>query len=396
MAEPLYDGGDGGYGAGLILAAAYTAEGRLQRAFRVYHSLLNGRPGDRAVQSRIDELDIKGIIARAEDLVAAKNYERAVALLRLYYDPSKPRYDVGMALAKAYLRSGKPEKAAEVYAELARAYPGDHEFDSLRIRALLAARRYRPAVHIYRSLPPAARAAMRGSLGTEARKLYLYSISVGGQLVKDTNGYPDEHVYGVRLKAVTGVGTVLGQYRRENRFGLGADDYRVDYYYSLSRGWYGYLSYAHSPQHTFLPVNSYAAAIDKALGAVTLMASYRHLAFEQTSADVYFGGIGIYPVPRLFLRTGVYYVPQTGGYSVMLAPIWYLRDGVLYGYLTAGQLAEQLNVSGALFKTPSYGVRLGRRYFITPRLGFSMEGFYEHRSGLYDRTGLKLYVTWRW
>ncbi len=384
------------YDAGLLLAKAYLARGDSGHALAVYRALLHTHANDPALKRKTADLEIKTAIRRANALRAGNDYGKAIKLLSAYYDPSSPRYDVGMALAATLEQARHFNRAASVYAALARTYPADSELAGLRLRALLAARRYPEASRIYQTMPPDERARLRKDLLDQARRLYLYSVSVGGEFVHDSNGFPNEHLYEVRLKAVTRAGTFVGHYQRESRFGSTADNYRLDYYYALSHGWYGYLSYAHSPQHTFLADNDYTFAINKAVGPVTLMGSYRHLVFSSSSADVYFGGAGIYPASNVYLVTGAFYVPQTSGYSILIHPTWYLRNGALYAYLTAGQIGEQLNVNGAVLRTPSYSLELGRRLDITPRFSLSLAAFYEHRTGLYNRTGLSLYLTWRW
>lgn len=396
--KPVYDNPRSIYrlDAGALLASAYSAQGDTVRALKVYRALLASHPGDPALSKPYARVRTKALIERANALIAHKSYAEAISLLKPHYQASSPNYAIGMALASAYRRSGKPGTAASVYRALQRTYPDDHELPELRLRTLLAARRYPAAVRLYNALDSGREKAVAASLGYEARRLYLYSASVGAQLVKDSNGYPNEQLYELRLKAVTRAGTFVGHIQNEHRFNLSAENYRLDYYYRLSQGWYGYLSYAHSPDHSFLAKNDYTLSLDKVIGPVTVMGSFRHLAFTQSSAAVYFAGLGFYPASRLQLIAGAFYVPQTSGYSLMLEPVWYLGNGEAYAYFTAGQIGEQLNVSGGVKRTASYSIRLGRRLDITPRFGISMEAFYEHRSSLYNRTGLGLYLTWRW
>ncbi len=398
QAKPIYDNHDATFrtDAGILLAKAYEASGDTARALEIYRSLLATDPANATLRKRYSRMRDKALLARVNGLMTTKEYPRAISLLEPRYDAAHPDYGIGMALAAAYMRSRKPAKAASVYQDLQATYPQDREFPALRLRALLAARRYPEASRIYASLDTAGKKVLTNSLGDEARHLYLYSASAGAQLIKDSNGYPNEQLYEIRVKAVTQAGTFVGHLQSENRFNLSARNYRLDYYYHLTQGWYGYLSYAHSPQHTFLADNDYTLALNKNLGLLTVLASVRHLAFTQTSATVYFGGVGFNATPGLHLITGVFYVPQTSGYSVMLEPIWYLGNGEAYAYLTAGQIGEQLNVSGGVKRAASYAIRVGRRLDITPRFGVSMEAFFEHRANLYNRTGIGLYLTWRW
>lgn len=384
------------YDAGMLLASAYMDEVHPNRALGIYARLLKSRPGDASLKGKYDQLREKEVVGKANSLMGPGDYAAAISVLEPYYHASAPRYGIGMTLGRAYTGNHEPDKAASVYASLQRAYPSDKEFPELRLQALLAARHYPEASKIYRSLGPAQRKSVANNLGYQARHLYLYSATVGGQYVKDSNGYPDERAYELRLKAVTDVGTFVGHYEKDSRFGGSADNYRLDYYYSLHHGWYGYLSYAHSPQSTFLADNDYTLAVNKVVGGFTLMASYRHLAFSRASANVYFGGVGFYPASRLYLVTGAFYVPRTSAYSLMVEPVWLLGNGQVYAYLSAGQAGEQFNVNGAVTRAASYSIRIGRRLDITPRLGLAMEGFYEYRAHLYSREGIGIYLTWRW
>lgn len=375
--------------AGMLLAVAYHDQGS-------YRGLRKPNPRDAAGRERHRQPSTRALIHSAYQLMRQKDYAAVIALLKPHFHPSSPSYGIGMVLARAYTASRNPDRAAAVYKRLEHAFPADKELRELRVRALLAARRYPEASRLYQLLAPPRRKVLADSLGYQARHLYLYSASLGGQYVKDSNGFPNERFYELRLKAVTRAGTFVGHYRNENRFNMTADNYRIDYYYDLNHGWYGYLSYAHSPQHSFLADNDFTLAVNKTLGPVTLRTSVRHLAFSQSSADVYFAGAGFYPWRQVYMVTGAFYVPQTGGYSVMVEPIWFVGNGEVYAFFTAGQIGEQLNVSGAVRKTASYSVRVGRRLDFTPRLGLSVEGFYEHRTGLYNRAGVGLYLTWRW
>ena len=397
LAGPVYRAGQDRYRAGEILAQAELAVHQLDAAKRIYASLVKRYPADLHLRKKAGQLRLGAGLAAARRALSAHEPARALVLAGPLYRSGQDPYGSGLVVARADLALGHPGRAAVVYAALARRYPRDSSLAVAAVVTHVQAGHPKRAQSELKGLNPATRAAVFNSLGSTLTRLYGHFVTVDGGVAESTGTYPADNQFGLRAGFPSSVGNFVVSAQRYHRFGETAEDLGLDFYTALGAGYAGELSLAYSPNNRFLADESFGAALSKSLGVISIDGSIRHLIFSGAVANVLFGGVGFYPVTGLHIETGLYYVPETRAYSILVAPEWF-HGGLnrTYLYLTAGEAGEELVVQNSILRTPSYGVRLGEVFELSHRFSLNVALFLDHRSGLYDRRGIYLSLTRRW
>ena len=397
LAGPLYRRGEDLYGSGLVVARADLALGHPARADAVYAALARQYPADRELGREASLLAIRRKLTRAREALASHEPARALALAGPLYRKGEDPYGSGLVVARSDLALGHPGRAARVYATLARLYPQDPSLAVAAVVTHVQAGHPGKAQRELRGLNPTARTTVFNSLGSALTRLYGHFVTVDGGVAESTGAYPPDNQFGLRAGFPSSVGNFVVSAQRYHRFGETAEDLGLDYYTALGGGYAGELSVGYSPNNLFLADESFGAALSKSLGVVSIEGSVRHLIFSGVVANVLFAGAGFSPAPGLHVETGLYYVPETRAYSILVAPEWF-HGGLnrTYLYLTAGEAGEELVVANSILRTPSYGVRLGEVFELSHHFSLNVALFLDHRSGLYDRRGVYLSLTRRW
>jgi YaiO family outer membrane protein len=397
LAGPLYRKGEDPYGSGLVVARADLALGHPGRADAVYAALARQYPADRELGREASLLAIRRKLTRAREALASHEPARALALAGPLYRKGEDPYGSGLVVARSDLALGHPGRAARVYATLARLYPQDPSLAVAAVVTHVQAGHPGKAQRELRGLNPTARTTVFNSLGSALTRLYGHFVTVDGGVAESTGAYPPDNQFGLRAGFPSSVGNFVVSAQRYHRFGETAEDLGLDYYTALGGGYAGELSVGYSPNNLFLADESFGAALSKSLGVVSIEGSVRHLIFSGVVANVLFAGAGFSPAPGLHVETGLYYVPETRAYSILVAPEWF-HGGLnrTYLYLTAGEAGEELVVANSILRTPSYGVRLGEVFELSHHFSLNVALFLDHRSGLYDRRGVYLSLTRRW
>ena len=397
LAGPLYRRGEDPYGSGLVVARADLALGHPGRADAVYAALARQYPADRELGREASLLVIRKKLTRAREALASHEPARALALAEPLYRKGEDPYGSGLVVARSDLALGHPGRAARVYATLARLYPQDPSLAVAAVVTHVQAGHPGKAQRELRGLNPTARTTVFNSLGSALTRLYGHFVTVDGGVAESTGAYPPDNQFGLRAGFPSSVGNFVVSAQRYHRFGETAEDLGLDYYTALGGGYAGELSVGYSPNNLFLADESFGAALSKSLGVVSIEGSVRHLIFSGVVANVLFAGAGFSPAPGLHVETGLYYVPETRAYSILVAPEWF-HGGLnrTYLYLTAGEAGEELVVANSILRTPSYGVRLGEVFELSHHFSLNVALFLDHRSGLYDRRGVYLSLTRRW
>ncbi|MHB8550149.1 MAG: YaiO family outer membrane beta-barrel protein, partial [Acidiferrobacterales bacterium] len=306
-------------------------------------------------------------------------------------------YRAGLILARAYVANHQEQRAAQIYSQLARRYPRDPDLARQAVLASVHARNFHDAGAIYAGLPKTQQQSILTDLGDNYDLIYPNSIAVEAGWAHASGITPSEDYYeGVRAKFALASGTLVGDLVHAHRFGENADSYGASYYFSMGHGYSGEGAVSYSPSDTFLARESAAFVLTKDFRSYALYGGVRHLVFSGLSANVFLGGIALDINRNLTIRTGLYYVPQTSAYSYLFAPQWTRNGNKTFLYLAAGMAGEQLNVRSAILRTPSDSIKLGRIQQIAPTVSLEGDVFYEHRSGLYDRSGVDVSLIKRW
>lgn len=397
IAEPLYTSGPDSYRAGLILAKAYLANHQTEQAQQVYAAMALRYPKDTelAAQARLLESDLA--LTRAQHMLDSGDAAGAISIAEPLYTTGPDSYRAGLILAKAYLANRQIEQAQQVYAAMAQRYPKDTDFAVQSVILLAQSHHSRQAQQAFSRLSEEQRRPVLTALAGDTRALYPMAVTVSGSVASSTGNLPSDNNFGLQLRMDTHLGTVVGTIDQARRFGQSATAYGVHIYRTLGNGYSGEVAVTYSPSGTFLARESITLALSKELGNLSLEGSIRRLVFNNTVANVLFGGVS-FPINDTFnLRTGIFYVPETNAYSLMFNPVWLNADGGrTFAYLTGGMAGEQLGIASSVVKTPTYSIKIGRVLNIRPDVALMLDAFYEHRAALYNRSGLEFAVTKRW
>ncbi|MHB8166912.1 MAG: YaiO family outer membrane beta-barrel protein [Sulfuricella sp.] len=397
IAQPLYASGPDPYRAGLILAKAYVASHQTAQAQKVYADLAQRYPKDTELAAQAGLLRSEMDLTQAQQQLGSGDAVAAIRIAQPLYASGPDPYRAGLILAKAYVASHQTAQAQKVYADLAQRYPKDTDLAAQSVVLLAQTHQSRAANQAFQALTPDQKHTVLAALADDDRALYPYSLTINGGRASSSGNLPGDDDSGLHLRIDTRLGAVVGDIEHAHRFGQSAISYGAHYYQAIGAGYGGEIAVSHSPSGTFLARDSLTLALSKDLDRVSLYASVRHLIYANAVANVLFGGVGLQIDNNLTLKTGLFYVPETSAYSIMLAPIWQGADGSrTFAYLTAGMAGEQLGVAGSVLRTPSYSIKVGHAMNVNRDVTLMGDIFYEHRAGLYNRSGIEFAGTKRW
>jgi len=397
IAEPLYTSGPDSYRAGLILAKAYLANHQTEQAQQIYAAMAQRYPKDTGLATQAQLLEADLALTQAQHMLDSGDAAGAISIAEPLYTSGPDAYRAGLILAKAYMANRQIEQAQQVYAAMAQRYPKDTDFAVQSVILLAQGHHSSEAQQAFSRLSEEQRRPVLTALAGDTRALYPMAVTVSGSVASSTGNLPSDNNFGLQLRMDTHLGTVVGTIDQARRFGQSATAYGVHIYRTLGNGYSGEVAVTYSPSGTFLARESITLALSKELGNLSLEGSVRHLVFNNTVANVLFGGVS-FPINDTFnLRTGIFYVPETNAYSLMFNPVWLNADGGrTFAYLTGGMAGEQLGIASSVVKTPTYSIKIGRVLNIRPDVALMLDAFYEHRAALYNRSGLEFAVTKRW
>ena len=397
IAQSLYPSGPDPYRAGLILAKAYVVNHQDANAAAIYTQLAKKYPKDTNLATQALRLQTGLKLINAQKLLAAGDAASAILIAQPLYLSGPDPYGAGLILARAYVVNHQDANAAEIYTELARKYPNDADMAIQALLLNLDTGDFSEANILYQQMDIAQQKQVLADFGGSYDRLFQNSLTVEGGSGSSSGSYPDDNYSGLQLRRLTAFGTIIGEVIHAHQFGESATSYSVDYYANPIYGYEMEVAASHSPDNTFLPRDSVTIALLKNTGTYTWYASIRHSIYSDAVADVLFGGIGLQINNSLFLKTGLFYVPQVSAYSFLVAPQWVETNGnKTFVYLSAGEMGEQLAANGGILRTPSGSIKTGHMINISAQTSISGDLFYEYYAGLYNRSGFEVALTRRW
>lgn len=396
LAQPVVESGVATYRAGWLLVHALLANHWKARALAVLDSLARAYPADAEIARQRRSLGAELRLDAADTALRAGDTGRAIALAQPVVEAGDDPYRAGWLLGRALERAGSTARAEAVFAGLARRYPADPEL-ALQPVLLLARMHDAPRAHeAFIALPAAGRAAALRELGDAARWVYPDSLSAGLTRATSSGAMPGDDDAWLLYSHTGSQGTLALGLERAHRFGQQAHAASIDLYRGLGDGYGLQLGIGASPEQSFLASRSVTAGLTRDFPGFSLESSVRWLEFSNSRATVLYGGVSWQASAPLRMRAGLYLSPTHGTYSVLLAPSWRDPWGHAFASLSAGNEADQVGVQGALQRIPGYTLRVGHSWALRPDLALSADVFREHRSGLYDRSGIDLSLTRRW
>ena len=396
-AAALYASGHDRYRSGLLLAKAYIAQHQFDAAASTYRSLANLYPADQDLPKLAAQASEMHALSVAKNLLDRGNNAEAVAYLAPIYPTLTDRYQGGLLLIQGYRALGVKTKVAELTSALARDYPADTSLPPMAVMADLADAQQDAASARYASLSTPQQVQVLTALGGNGDRLSRRSITLVGAIGNSDAGRGSDQAGGIRLRLTSRIGALTASTTRAHRFGQYASEYGIGYGTDLGGGTTGEIAYTRSPNGTFLARQSFSLALSHRLTVVDLYASVRHLIYTNSVADVLYAGIGKQLTATAALRTGLFYVPQTSAYSLLIGGDWIDANGdKLFATATAGRAGEQTGFRDSVIRTAGYSLLLGKLTNLPNQTAFQTSVSYEHRAGLFNRLGLNVDLTKGW
>ena len=365
---------DDPYTTGWLYARALEAQGQSDQAEALYGKLAERHPADSDFARQRDRLQStrRAVTGRA----SLNEFLLQVRALEVDRD------FLAAAAMLADLRSRFPDEPGLAVGEVTNLARGN---DGPRARAAYA--------RLDSSGQQAAQAAMGGSLDA----LYPDSLTVSAGGARYDRESPDDSMQSVSwTRARQGHAITLAA-ERQQRFAQSSSSFAATLDTRLAPGYDGAFSVSWSPQGRFLPEYSVAADVGHYTGAGRAYVAVRHLSFENSSATLIAPGFLWEAGERFRLDTRMYWVPRSDSWSVVVAPQWFTTGGHRTTLTMSGGMAsEQLDIAGGTLRASTYSVRLSQRWRLGARWSLGGDIFYEHRSGLYNRSGANLLAVYSW
>lgn len=208
--------------------------------------------------------------------------------------------------------------------------------------------------------------------------------------------YPDDNFQRVEFGLHQGHNTWVLGLNRAQRFGLIDEGVDLYWYRSLGQGYWGYLYGAYNPNSQFLARTILGADLDRQVGAIDWSFAYTRMLFTQDSVDLYVPGATYYFNDQWSLALHLYDVPVSGARSVSIMPVYQdARHDRYYVALSVGDVADRAGALSDFQKHSGGSIALGGEHRLAPRWSVGADALFEHRSGLYDRHGVDVYLkTW--
>lgn len=210
------------------------------------------------------------------------------------------------------------------------------------------------------------------------------------------HGYPADEFQRVQLGVHAGHANWILNLNRVHRFGLTDKGVSSYLYYGFGGGYWGYLYGAFNPSSQFLPRSAYGAELDRQIGMFGWGFGYRRMNYMQEAVDMYMPSASLYLGNHLSITARLYYVPTSNAHSISIMPVWQdRRHNRFYVDVAAGDIAARPGPFQNFQKYSGYSVAFGAERRIDPRFSVGADALYQHRSGLYDRHGVDVYLkTW--
>ncbi len=356
---------------------------------------------DPETSGRLNDAYNATVLEAAGRHLAQKEYTAAEGLLEELYKHSSDRYSSGLMLGKALFAQGKWREAADLYRELEQHYPKEPELTALRVEANLLARDYRAAAAILREAPPAVQeylARERGDLLYRSTDNW-FKISGGlyGQSGKSATTETDlflavsQRVNQYSLTAWTGAMTKYSQ--TDTQIGLGVAGGKGE---KSPFSWD--VNVSMSPEARNLPRTTAGIELTRGFRGFDASLGYTRMDFKDSSANIVIPGLLWYvPSTAFTLSERIYFVPETGGYS-LLTTLQYEPDHRFRSFasLGIGTSAERISTSQDYQRSQTVSGRIGAEYRFTQHYSIGGEASFENRRNQYDRTGAILYMRYWW
>ena len=397
QARVLYESGNDTYRTGMLLAKAYSDQHQFAAAATVYQSLAKLYPNDQDLPKLYAQATELQAFALVKSMLDRGDNVGAVAYLAPIYPTLSDRYQGGLLLMQAYRALGDKAKVAELTSTLARDYPADSSLAPMAVLAEVADSQQEAASARYAALSKPQQVQVLTALGGNNDRLSRGSITLSGAVGHADANRGDDQAAGIRLRLTSRIGTISAVATRAHRFGQDANEVGLGFSTDLGNGNAGEIAFTRSPSRTFLARESFSLALSHSLATFDLYGSVRHLIYANSVADVLYAGIGKQLTATTALRTGIFFVPQTSAYSLLLGGDWIDGNGdKLYATVTAGRAGEQTGFRDSILRTAGYSLQLGK--IINFPNQFALQGSigYEHRAGLFNRLGINVDMTKGW
>lgn len=224
-------------------------------------------------------------------------------------------------------------------------------------------------------------------------------LMVKGAFYEYNKGVDDERSYTIELSRRIRKLTIITRYTNIHRFGLKDNQAGFDIYSTLGKGTkrWGYVALSFSPDADFLPRLTVGGAVYQGYRNFEFSAGYTHMRFKTSRVDIFIPGIIVYFPYGFFLDERLYIIPENDT-SALVSKLNYKPDDKINGFYSFafGKSAEEIGALQDVEEFTTYSHRLGVEYRINAPFSVGTELYYRHRKGLYDTTGVSIFMRYWW
>lgn len=283
-------------------------DGQREEARKLAYAILERSP---------DYHDVRILIART--YAWDGSYEKARKELDYVLD-RRPDYRDALFAAIDNETWAEDEEAMLKYSKQAlKYYAVDTDVLLKRAETLNSAGREKEALQILNQLEQIDKSHLEAQQLRESIKTSGQDYTLTTAYTYDTfeDVFDDNHKAYIQLSRRTGYGSVIGRINYQRRFDTDGLQAEVDFYPSISEGWYGYVSAGYSSSSLFPEFRTGAELFKSLPGSFEMSAGFRYLSFS-SDVWIYTGTVSKYQGNWLFtLRP--YITPNSVGVSRSLS-----------------------------------------------------------------------------
>ncbi len=386
------------YDVGMRLARLYLRKKDFKNAEKIYRELLEFYPDNREIklmlarvlfwQGKYDEaielykelekfdpelinerrkVEISKILKEAERLEKEGKIEEAIKLLEKIYREEKGDYEVGLKLGLLYIKVGLTEKAMKIFSQLKKKYPHDKDIN-----------------HFYK---------------IAKKKFYrnMNYVRIGTRYFAYTNrDFEDKELFFEVKKKNILKGTLIAGYRAVNRFNNHNDQVYGEFYRSITKGYWGYISGDFSPQADFLPVYSLGGGIFKTFKKGELGMGFRYMRFENSQPFLLIPAAIIYISDNSTYRISLFLNTKRDTYTLVNRFSYKGERFNSFFSFSFGTSSERREYREDFYRYSTFSLAFGSEYRVNRKWSIGASFRWENRQGLYKRYGGEIYGKYWW
>jgi len=352
----------------------------------------------KSIEKEIEIVEIAIKLQEAEELEKNGRVEEAKKIYLEMFKNDKDRYESGYRLGMIYFKEKDYTKAEEIFEKLINLYPEDIGFKELYVESLILNRKYEKAKTFLFSQPEEVKEKIKQKREDLFCRVYANYIKISSAFYSlSPSTRQSEKEYSIEISQKFNDLSFVMNFSEIKRYGLEDKQIHLDVYSILGRKTWGYLSFYYSPDAEFLPQTAYGGEIFQGYKNFEFSLGYTRMNFKNEKVDIFYPGFIIYLPYNFVIEEKLYYVPKTGGFSLVNSLSYNPMCKVWLKYSVGiGTSAEKIGAYNDIKKYNTYFHKFEGELPLKNNLSAGLEALFEHREGLYNKKGVNLFLKYWW